>query len=111
MNNEKEKNNNGIFIYVDTILNLHFISSILENLNQTADQPIFILHLGWHFPTAKTIGDIFTNTTVKEGKASHVWPEPLPTASLNISVLGGAGVCRNPVQSLRKKMLTPFESI
>ena len=46
MNNEKEKNNNGIFIYVDTILNLHFISSILENLNQTADQPIFILHLG-----------------------------------------------------------------
>jgi len=55
-------------IHVDTILNLHFISSILDYLNQRADQTIFISHLCWHFPIAKAIGEILTNIIVREGK-------------------------------------------
>ena len=42
---DKEKKMKKNLIHVDAILNLYFISSILENLNQLADQTIFISHL------------------------------------------------------------------
>lgn len=43
----KKKKKNKSFIPEEIILRLHFISSILENLNQLIDQPIFISYLGW----------------------------------------------------------------
>lgn len=56
------------------------------------------------------MGDILTITTVREREAFRVRPELLPTASLNISFFGGADVCYNLVQGLRKKCLLPLKA-
>ena len=108
----KKKKMKRSLIHVDATWNLYFISSILKNLHQLADQTIFIPYLCWHFPTAKPTGEILTNTRVRGGKKKqktfHVEPNLLPIASLNISFFGGADVGCNLAQSLRTKMPAPF---
>ena len=108
---DKEKKMKRSLIHVDATWNLYFISSILKNLHQLADQTIFIPYLCWHFPTAKPTGEILTNARVRGGKKKktfHVQPNLLPTASLNISFFGEADVGCNLAQSLRTKMPAPF---